>query len=216
VLYRLNPGEATNVYVNLGKSFGPKFVQPASRACVRAEFENFTMVDAATEQAKTVSQGITSCIRKALQPAGITLQAFQMRQVVLASSVQNSINSKVQAQQNQASQVYNVQAAVAKASIQRLQALATSQAQLIVACGGTPSVTKVGATTTPDASPNAAANCQAPLLTQQELEYSYIQALRDLINSPNPPTVILGSGGTAPVVQLPAAASSGATTTTTK
>jgi regulator of protease activity HflC (stomatin/prohibitin superfamily) len=216
VLYRLNPGQATNVYVNLGKSFGPKFVQPASRACVRAEFENFTMVNAATEQAKTVSDGITSCIRKALRQDGITLQAFQMRQVVLASSVQNSINSKVQAQQNQASQVYNVQAAVAKASIQRLQALATSQAQLIVACGGTPSVTKVGGQTTPDATPNASANCQAPLLTEQELEYSYIQALRDLINSPNPPTVILGSGGAAPVVQLPAAASSGTTSTTTK
>ena len=125
VQYKLKPSQATSVYVNLGKSFGPKFVQPASRACVRAEFENFTMVDAATTQAKAVSDGISDCIRKAIQPEGITLQTFQMRQVVLASQVQSSINSKIQAQQNQQSQVYNVQAAVAKAAIQRLQALAT-------------------------------------------------------------------------------------------
>ena len=213
VQYRLNPARATGVYVNLGQSFGPKFVQPAARACVRTEFENFTMVDAATTQAKAVSDGISDCIRKAIEPEGITLQAFQMRQVVLASSVQSSINSKIQAQQNQQSQAYNVQAAVAKAAIQRLQALATSQAQLIVACGGTPSVTKVGGQSTPDATPNAAGNCQAPLLTEQELEYSYIQALRDLINSPNPPTIILGSGST-PVVQIPSVGS-GTTTTTT-
>jgi regulator of protease activity HflC (stomatin/prohibitin superfamily) len=214
VQYRLDPSRATGVFVNLGKGFGPKFVQPASRSCVRAEFENFTMVDAATTQAKAVSDGIAACIRKAIEPEGITLQAFQMRQVVLASQVQGSINSKIQAQQNQQSQVYNVQVAVAKAAIQRLQALATSQSQLIVACGGTPSLTKVGGQTTPDATPNPTGACQAPLLTEQEIEYSYIQALRDLINSPNPPTIILGSGST-PVVQIPTVGSGSGTTSTT-
>ncbi len=210
VLYKLNPAQATNVYVNIGKGFGQKLVQPASRACVRAEFENYTMVDAATTQARAVSNGIAQCIRSAIQPVGVILQAFQMRQVVLASSVQNSINSKIQAQQNQQAQTYNVSAAVAKASIQRLQALATSQSQEIVACGGTASTTKVGGQSTPDATPNPAGVCQAPLLTEQELEYSYIQALRDLINSPNPPTIILGSGAT-PVVSVPSVSSTSST-----
>ena len=102
---------------------------------------------------------------------------------------------------------------MAKAAIQRVTALATAKAQQIVACGGTPTVTKVAGQDTPDATPNPSGACQAPLLTEQELEYSYIQALRDLINSPNPPTIILGGSGV-PVVQLPTA-SSGTTTTTT-
>jgi regulator of protease activity HflC (stomatin/prohibitin superfamily) len=210
VLYKLNPAQASAVYVNIGQTFGTKFVQPASRACVRAEFENYKMVDAATTQSKAVSSGIAGCIRSAIQPEGIVLQSFQMRQVVLASSVQNSINAKIQAQQLQLSQSYNVQAAVAKASIQRLQALATSQSQQIVACGGTASVTKVAGQSTPDATPNPSGVCQAPLLTEQELEYSYIQALRDLINSPNPPTIILGSGAT-PVVSVPSVGSASTT-----
>ncbi len=212
VLYKLDPTKATSVYVHLGQSYASKLVQPASRGCVRAEFENFPMVDAATTKAKEVSDGITDCIRKAFEPNGIILQAFQMRQVVLASSVQQSVNAKIQASQTAQSQVYNLGVAQAKAAIQRITALATAQAQQIVACGGTPSVTKVAGQDTPDAIPNPSGACQAPLLTEQELEYSYIQALRDLINSPNPPTIILGGNGT-PVVQLPTAAS-GTTTTT--
>ncbi len=205
VLYKLNSARASDVYVHIGQNFAVKLVQPASRQCVRAEFENFPMVDAATTQAKTVSDGITDCIRKAIEPNGIILQAFQMRQVVLASSVQKSVNAKIQAQQNEQSQQYNIQVAVAKAAIQRLTALATANAQEIVACGGTPTVTKVAGVDTPDATPNPGGACQAPLLTEQELEYSYIQALRDLINSPNPPTIILGErhpGGAAPDRQL--------------
>jgi len=212
VQYRLNPAQATTVYTQLGRSFGPKFVQPVSRACVRAEFENYPMIDAATIDALAVSDGIAACIRSAIQPAGIQMRAFQMRQVVLASQIQGSINAKVQAQQNQQSQQYLVQAAQAQASIQRLQALATSQAQLIVACGGTPTTTKIDRQATPDVTPNLSAQCRPALLTEQELEYSYIQALRDIINSPNPPTVIMGSGST-PVVQLPSRTASSTATT---
>ncbi len=212
VLYKLNPSKAKDVYENIGQSYASKLVQPASRQCVRAEFENFPMVDAATTKAKVVSDGITGCIRKAIEPVGIILQAFQMRQVVLASSVQGSVNSKIGAQQNEQAQTYNIEVAQAKAAIQRITALATAQAQQIVACGGTSTATKVAGQSTPDAIPNPSNACQAPLLTEQELEYSYIQALRDLINSPNPPTIILGGNGT-PVVQLPQ--TSGATTTTT-
>ena len=45
--------------------------------------------------------------------------------------------------------------------------------------------------------PNPTGVCQAPLLTENELTYQYIQAIRDLINSKNNVTVILGTARTA-------------------
>ncbi len=44
--------------------------------------------------------------------------------------------------------------------------------------------------------PNPNDRCAAPPLTSEILEYSYIQALRDIANSPNNSTVILGGNGT--------------------
>jgi regulator of protease activity HflC (stomatin/prohibitin superfamily) len=215
VLYKLNPSRATYVFANIGQNFSSKLVQPASRACVRAEFYKYAMVDAATTKSKQVSDGISSCIRSAIEPAGIILQAFQMRQVVLASQVQSSINTKIAAQQNQLAQAYQILVADAKAQILKITALGTSQSQEIAACGGTQTTIKIGGQATRLILPNPPNKCEAPPLTEQELEYNYIQALRDLINSPTPNTIILGTGNGVPTIQLPVSSSSGSTTTTT-
>ena len=137
VLYRLDPHQATNVYVNIGQQFSSKLVQPASISCIKSYFADYTMVDAATTKSKQVSAGIADCIRKSIEPQGVELQQFQLRQVVLTSQVQNAVNADVAAQQNAVSQIYQIQVARAKAQIVAITASGANDAQQIVACGDT-------------------------------------------------------------------------------
>jgi len=99
-----------------------------------------------------------------------------------------------------------------QADITRTQAQATSDAQQILACGGTSSTEVRDGQTVTVVKPNSNDQCAAPPLTAEILQYSYIQALRDLVNSPNNSTVILGgtNGNGVPLINVP-----GATTPTT-
>ena len=93
-----------------------------------------------------------------------------------------------------------------QADITRTQAQATSDAQQILACGGTTTTQLQDGKSVQVVTPNPNNRCSAPPLTAEILQYSYIQALRDLVNSPNSSTVILGGGtGAAPIIQVPGA-----------
>jgi regulator of protease activity HflC (stomatin/prohibitin superfamily) len=204
VLYKLQPNRASNVYTTIGTSFGPKLVQPAARSCIYGQFHSRAMVDAATTQNRQVSDAIVQCIKNAIQPYGVTLQAFQLRQVVLQNQVQNAINNKIVQQQNEASQIYQEQVAQAQKRISDVNALATFQAQQVVACGGQVVTTKdENGQDVLDVVPNPNGQCQTPNLTQEELQYNYIQVLRAIITSNKNSTVIVPGGSSTPNVVVP-------------
>ena len=106
--------------------------------------------------------------------------------------VQPAINAKVPAQQNEQSQQFNVQAAETRADITRINAKAQSDAQLIVACGGTAKIGDQAAARSQIVTPNPSRRLPGAAADQNELTYQYIQAIRDLINSKNNVTMILG------------------------
>jgi regulator of protease activity HflC (stomatin/prohibitin superfamily) len=203
LLYRLRPDEATNVYRSVGADYQTKLVQPSARSCIRLEFTGYDMVAAATSAWADVSADITECIRGKIEPVGIELQDFQLREVKLSEDVQSAINAAVSAQQNIKQQQFAFLAALIGADITRTQAQATSDAQQILACGGTTSQQVRDGQTVTVVTPNPNDRCAAPPLTAEILQYSYIQALRDLVNSPNSSTVILGSGNGTPQIVVP-------------
>ncbi|MGZ4706506.1 MAG: prohibitin family protein [Acidimicrobiales bacterium] len=211
LLYRLNADQATNVYRTVGADYQNKLVKPSARSCIRLEFTGYDMVAAATTAWKDVSDAIETCISSKIVQAGIELQDFQLREVKLSDDVQTAINNAVSAQQNIKQQKFNFAAALVAADITRTQAQATSDAQQILACGGTTTSEVRDGSTVQVVKPNSNDQCAAPPLTSEILEYSYIQALRDIANSQNSSTVILGGGsGTSPQIVLP----SGSTPTT--
>jgi regulator of protease activity HflC (stomatin/prohibitin superfamily) len=199
VLYRLDPQRASSVYTNIGTSFGKVLVQPTSRKCIRDNFANYPMVQAATTAFKTLGQQISNCISNTIEPQGIDLVEFQLRQVVLANSLSNAINNKVSAQQNAQAQIFNEQSSELQADITRINAKAQSDAQLIVACGGTATTETKNDVTVEVVTPNPTGTCVAPQLNSNELTYQYIQAIRDLINSKNNVTVILNPNSSVPL-----------------
>jgi regulator of protease activity HflC (stomatin/prohibitin superfamily) len=203
VLYRLDPSQATKVYVNIGQQFSSKLVQPASISCIKTSFSNYTMIDASTTKSKQVSATIESCIKHAIEPQGIGLQQFQLRQIVLNKSVQSAVNGVVAAQQNAKSQIYQIQVAQAKAQIVAITASGANDAQQILACGYTTQNFNDNGLPSRRIIPNLPSQCVPPPITDAENTNLYIQTLRDLINSSKPPTIILNNGGTAPSVQIP-------------
>lgn len=180
-------------------NFGKVLVQPTSRKCIRDNFAAYPMVQAATTAFQALSEKISDCISHTIEPQGVDLVEFQLRQVVLSNSLSTAINAKVAAQQNALAQQFQVDAAQRIADITRINAKAQSDAQIIVACGGSSKTVNQDGVNVQVVTPNPAGVCQAPPLTSNELTYQYIQAIRDLVNSKNNVTVILNPNGSIPL-----------------
>jgi regulator of protease activity HflC (stomatin/prohibitin superfamily) len=194
LLYRLEPDRATDVYREVGTDFSGKLVQPTARSCIRSVFAGYDMVSAATVALPEVSEGITRCIADQIEPVGISVVDFQLRDVTLGADVQAAIDAKVSAQQKAESQQFEVATAERQADIARIKAGARADAAEILACGGTVETVERDGTTVDVVVPNPAESCTAPQLTSEMLQYDYIQALREIINSPNNSTIVVPEG----------------------
>ncbi len=136
VLYRVDRENATYVYETLGTSFTTSVVRPSARACIRTEFTTRNLVEASTASWPEISRSISECMREKIEPRGITLEDFQLRDVRLSPQVQQAVEVGVAAQETQGSQ-----------------------------------------------------------LSDAYLTFAYIQALRELANSPGSRTVVIPNGG---------------------
>ena len=194
LLYRLEESRATDVFRQFGTDFDTKLVQPTARSCIRTEFAKYDMVAAATSSLAEVSEGIATCIADTIVPLGIAMEDFQLRDVTLGPDVQAAIDAKVSAQQKAESQQFEVATAERQAEIARIAADARSDAAQILACGGTVSTVERDGTQVQVVTPNPPEACAAPPLTPEMLQYDYIQALREIINSPNNSTIVVPQG----------------------
>lgn len=191
VLFRLDSKQATNVYRELGTGYANAIVRPSARACIRSEFTNQDMVNAATTSWHAIELRVTKCMKAKIEPRGLQLQDFQLREVTLSTQLQNAVNAKVAAQQNAEQQKFDLSTAEQMANITRVQALATADSQQILACGGHLDSIRVAGKTVQEVVPNKISQCSQAQLTPQYLQYTYIQALKQLVNSPNNSTIIL-------------------------
>jgi regulator of protease activity HflC (stomatin/prohibitin superfamily) len=192
VLLRIEPDQATNVYVHIGADYLTTVVRPSARACIRAVFTDVRMVEAATTGWQGIEDAVTDCMKDKLDGRGITLEDFQLREVRLEKSLQQAIIEKTSAEQRVARQRFEQTIAEIEAQITRVNAKATADSQQILACGGTASkeVDEQGEERTVVV-PNLIDDCSQAQLTPAYLQWSYIQALQSLVDSPNNSTVIL-------------------------
>jgi regulator of protease activity HflC (stomatin/prohibitin superfamily) len=163
LLHRLNKSDASRVYRELGVDYVPKIIRPTSRTCIRASFAGTDMVSAATTMRAEVADTITNCIKVALEPRGLVLESLQLRDVTLSDTVQNAINSKVEAQQRAAQQAFELDKTKQQAQIRVVEAQGLADSQKII----------------------------QSTLTPAYLQYEYIKALQATVNSPNHSTLVL-------------------------
>jgi regulator of protease activity HflC (stomatin/prohibitin superfamily) len=192
LLYHVDPAQAGTLYRRIGGDYVNTIVRPTSRTCIRNAFANVPIVDAATDQRSEVAASIKTCLVDEFSKRGLVLEDFQLRNVGLSSHLQDAVNAKVAANQAAQQKVFELQAAKGDAQIATVSAKATADSQQILACGGQ-NVKGVDSTGKPVivVVPNDKDHCNQSQLTPAFLQYSYIQALKGLVNSPNNSTLIL-------------------------
>jgi regulator of protease activity HflC (stomatin/prohibitin superfamily) len=191
VLYRLDPKKAGDVFRTLGVNYQTQIVRPSARNCIRIIFTHYDVVTAATSAWNKVENDVSKCMKEKLVPRGLLLQDFQMREVTLASSIRTAVNAKVTAQQVQEQKRFELATALQQADISRFQALATADSQQIVACGGRVQKVLRDGREISTVIPNPLTECDQTQLTDKYLQFTYIQALQQLVNSPNTKTLIM-------------------------
>ncbi|MDQ1476291.1 MAG: hypothetical protein QOE62_1520 [Actinomycetota bacterium] len=223
VLYRVDPKQATFVYKTLGTSYTNSVVRPSARACIRTQFTLYPMIDAATTDFKKIEADAAECFKSKVEPRGLVLQDFQLREVTLSTQLQSAVNSKVASQQNAEQQKFELATAQQGADITRIQALATADSQQILACGGKAETLRKNGVNVQTVVPNPLTACSQSQLTPAYLQYTYIQALKQLVTSNNATTIILPfDKNLTPLINIPngssttGGSSNSSTTTPTK
>jgi regulator of protease activity HflC (stomatin/prohibitin superfamily) len=191
VLYRLDPARATTVYRILGNSYSTQIVRPTARECIRTTFTEYPIVQASTTAWGALQTDVAKCMSARVEPQGIDLLEFQLREVTLNPQLQAAVTQKISSQQGVEQEHFELQTAEQAADITRIQALATADSQQILACGGHAAEVTQNAHLVETVVPNPVTACSQAQLTPQYLQFTYIQALKQLVNSPNNSTVIL-------------------------
>lgn len=191
VLYRVKPKQASDLYREVGPNYLMAVVRPSARACVRLVFTGYSLVNAATTDWTKVQEKVAECMRTKFDGRALELVDFQMREVSLSEKLQGAVDAKVAAQQNAERQKFELATALQAADISRIQALATADSQQILACGGRPGKVERAGEAIDTVTPNPIAACSQSQLTPAYLQFTYIQALKNLVNAPNNSTIIL-------------------------
>ncbi len=166
-------------------------VRPFARTCIRAEFAHYSTVVAATIEWRTRPDERHCVHATRIEPHGLSLEDFQLREVSLADQLQSAVDSKVASQQKAEQQKFELATARQVADVARVQALATADAQQILACGGQAANETQNGQRLATVTPNPITQCSQAQLTPEYLQFTYIQALTQLVNAPGANTIVL-------------------------
>jgi prohibitin 1 len=210
VLYKVDPGKATAVFRNLGTNYSTSYVRSSAQRCIRTVFTREDMVAAATTDWGSVETGVANCMGASLKPVGLVLQAFQLREVQLSPDLQKAVALKVASQQLEEQQQFELATAQQQADITRIQALATADTQQILACGGSAATVMRNNQEVQTVIPNPLDKCSQAQLTPAYLQFTYIQALKQLASSQNTTTLVLPfDKNLTPLITLPSGSPTG-------
>jgi regulator of protease activity HflC (stomatin/prohibitin superfamily) len=216
VLYRVDAAKATTLFSHLGTNYASAVVRSSARTCIRQVFTRYTMVAAATTAWNNVQRDVHDCMAAKIQIYGLLLGDFQLREVTLSSDLAKAVAAKVASQQVEQQQVFELATAQQQADITRIQALATADSQQILACGGSPATLTRNGQEIQTVIPNPLARCSQAQLTPAYLQFTYIQALKQLASSNSTTTLVLPfDKNLTPLINLPVGAPAGSSTSTT-
>lgn len=179
VQYELDDAKASEVYRNVRTDFVDVYVRPVSRSCIRDVTPNFIPDEVFTSGRRAVATQTLECMQSNLEPKGINVQNVLILEIDPPQTVLDSIDAKVAAEQDlQRASIRREEAAI-NAQIEAIQALATKNAEQIIACGGTE-------IDNPDTTPGAAPTIVVPdeecgeQFSQNYLTWLYIQSLSEI------------------------------------
>ncbi len=166
VLYHLNPEKAADVYKTVGISYESVLLEPQFRSVTRGVTAGYEAKALYTSEREHLSVQIMSEIKAATEARGITVESAPLRRVGLPAGLSQSIESKLQAEQESQRMQFVLTKERQEADRKRIEAQGISDFQNIVAKG----------------------------ISEQLLRWKGIEATEKLAGSTNAKVVVIGAG----------------------
>ncbi len=100
VLYRLTEEKASDVYRDVGLNYDEVVIRPQIRSTIREIVALYSAKDIYSEKRGEATANILEVLQSSLDPRGIEVEDVLLRNVVLPAKLANSIEEKLQAEQD--------------------------------------------------------------------------------------------------------------------
>jgi regulator of protease activity HflC (stomatin/prohibitin superfamily) len=171
VLFRIIPSEAPRVLREIGEDYKDKVVRPITRTMIRDNAVYYDAVALYSLKRNEFQQRIYQDIEKNFKKRGLVLEQLLIRNINLPTSVKQTIESKINAEQDAQKMQFVLQKEKQEAERKRVEAQGIADYQKILSTG----------------------------LSDKQLQYESIIAQKELAKSPNAKVIIMG-GKSAPII----------------
>jgi len=171
VLYRLLPVEAPRLLRETGLDYENKIVRPLTRTRIRDNAVYYDAVSLYSSKRDEFQERISKTIEADFNKRGLLLENILVRNITLPAPVKATIEQKIQAEQEAQKMQFILQKERQEADRKRVEAQGIADYQKIV----------------------------NENLTDKQLQYEQIKAMRELAASDNAKMIIMGKGNT-PVI----------------
>jgi regulator of protease activity HflC (stomatin/prohibitin superfamily) len=168
VLYRIVATEAPKLLKETGDDYEDKIVRPLTRTKIRDNAVYYLAVDLFGNKRDEFQQRIYQSIEEDFKKRGLMLEQLLVRNITLPNSVKASIESKINAEQDAKKMEFVLQKEKQEAERKRVEAQGIADYQRIINTG----------------------------LTDQQLQYEQIKAMKELALSQNAKVIVMGKGNT--------------------
>ncbi len=166
VLYRVGALDAPKLYQQTGLDFKDKIVRPITRTKIRDNAVYYQAIELFSTKRDEFQQRIYRSIDGDFKKRGLLLEQLLVRNITLPNSVKASIESKINAEQDAKKMEFVLQKEKQEAERKRVEAQGIADYQRIINTG----------------------------LTDQQLQYEQIKAMKEIALSQNSKIVVMGKG----------------------
>lgn len=168
VLYRVVSADAPRLLRETGDDYRDKIVRPITRTKIRDNAVYYQAVDLFGSKRDEFQQRIYKSIEDDFKKRGLMLEQLLVRNITLPNSVKASIESKINAEQDAKKMEFVLLKEKQEAERKRVEAQGIADYQKIINTG----------------------------LTDQQLQYEQIKAMKELALSTNAKVIVMGKGNT--------------------
>lgn len=168
VLYRVISTDAPRLLRETGDDYRDKIVRPITRTKIRDNAVYYQAVDLFGSKRDVFQQRIYKSIEEDFKKRGLMLEQLLVRNITLPNSVKASIESKINAEQDAKKMEFVLLKEKQEAERKRVEAQGIADYQRIINTG----------------------------LTDQQLQYEQIKAMKELALSANAKVIVMGKGNT--------------------
>jgi regulator of protease activity HflC (stomatin/prohibitin superfamily) len=166
VLYRVVSTDAPKLLKETGSDFRDKIVRPITRTKIRDNAVYYQAIDLFGMKRDEFQQRIYKSIEDDFKKRGLMLEQLLVRNITLPNSVKASIESKINAEQDAKKMEFVLLKEKQEAERKRVEAQGIADYQRIINTG----------------------------LTDQQLQYEQIKAMKELALSSNSKVIVMGKG----------------------